>query len=399
MAVSLRGSLLQDEQAKLNLRTAPVLAADRVRARVDARTHELRDYLTEHSGRPCAWVAPKHVRGVVAVSGGLEIFVDDPTSYGEGTKVRVTSTGEPAYGVVTSVDPQGSEFTIEGVPESASDVGALIEAECRHPININTASAVVIAACLEGLALRGKITEDQITRTEADGLAAAMIKVKFPDMDEFTKFLSEQRGLNVISQNDEAAIFVNFTNPNSAASPAPAPSRSCSVLRLRHRRRPRRPGPALRRHRRPVRPPPDRRNRPSGTLAGAAQPVRLRTHAPPPLGSRVITWPACVAAREAPSSHARGRPSPPPPVATGASWKIVNHFDPGTTAARWRKAASTVRPDPPDRSGLDIEGFGDVAQDVEHAVHGDGRRERGVEQPIYMTYGSIRAGPTCSLIS
>ncbi|MBI2922059.1 MAG: hypothetical protein HYY18_13320 [Planctomycetes bacterium] len=332
MAVSLRGALMQDEQSKVNLRTAPVEVTDRVRARVDARTHELRDYVTEHSGRPCAWVAPQHVRAVVPVSAGLDVFVDDPTSYGEGTKVRVTSTGLPAYGMVTAVNPNGSEFTVEGIPESASDVGALIEAECRHPININTASAVVLAACLEGLALRGKITEDQMTRQEADNLAAAMIKVTFVDMVQFMKFLAEQRGLNTISQNDETAILVNFTNPNSrrlaGTGTVPFVFQSYDYVTVAAHGVQDLPSGAIGAQC-------DLRQiveiAPAGTLRWRCRSQydferELRL----PLGSRVITWPACVAAREAPLSDR----SAPAWVTTTtgrderASWKITNHFDP-----------------------------------------------------------------------
>ncbi|NUN50105.1 MAG: hypothetical protein HUU15_14855, partial [Candidatus Brocadiae bacterium] len=84
-------AFVQDEQGKINTRTAPQAVVDRLRSRVDARVHDLRDYLTETSGRPASWGWPQTIRGTrPARRGNLVIEVDDAGAFGPGTRVRVT---------------------------------------------------------------------------------------------------------------------------------------------------------------------------------------------------------------------------------------------------------------------------------------------------------------------
>ena len=334
---TLRGGLIQDEQAKLNTRTAPVTAVDNLKARVDGRTTDLRNYLTAYSGRPAAWVAPQTIRAIIPSSGGtaaaptVSVIVDDPDKFSEGTRVRVTSNGAPGYGTVTEVNPNGNDITISGIPESATDVGAVIEIECRHPININTAPAVVIAACLEGLGLRNKLTEDTVSGTEADNLAAAMVKQPFPDLDEFWKFLALQREGGVISDNDVVAIIINFTNPSArrlaGTGTVPFILHSWCYYTVEARGVQDLPSGAIAAEC-------DLREivelAPSGTLRWRVQSqYDFERMLKLPVGRNVLTWPACVANREVPSTDRNADAWVT--TQTGrderANWPIRNHWD------------------------------------------------------------------------
>ncbi|MEK7717174.1 MAG: hypothetical protein AAB322_05440 [Pseudomonadota bacterium] len=332
----LRSSSLQDEQGKVNERTAPTRLLDRIKARVDERTQDLRDYITRWNGRPTAYGAAQTIRGVVpstATTGGaaLTLYVDDASSYGEGARVRVTWAGVPQYGVVDDVSDNGNDVTVTGIGESDSQVGALLELEVRHPVNLNTASALVIASCLEGLGLRNKLTEDVITKAEADNLAAAIIRKKFLSYEEFVEFLKEQRGLAVITQNDEVAIIINFANPNAkrleGTGTMPftfASDNYVTVVAQGVQDLPSRAVSALSDLREVV------ELAPAGTLRWRVKSQydferMLRI----PQGRFVVTWPACVANREVPSTDR----SVPAWVTTKlgrderADWKIMNHYD------------------------------------------------------------------------
>ncbi|KAF0242115.1 MAG: hypothetical protein FD180_4098 [Planctomycetota bacterium] len=332
----LRSSSLQDEQGKVNERTAPPLLLDRIKARVDERTQDLRDYITQWNGRPTAYGAAQTIRGIVpgtAVAGGaaLTFYLDDASSYGEGAKVRVTWAGVPQYGLVDAVNPNGNDVTVTGIGEGDSQVGALLELEVRHFVNLNTASALVIASCLEGLGLRNKLTEDTVTKAEADNLAAAIIKKKFLTYEEFVEFLKEQRGLAVITQNDEVAIAINFSNPNAKrlAGTGTMPftlssSNYVTVIAQGVQDFPSRAVSALSDLREVV------ELAPAGMLRWRVKSQydferMLRI----PQGRFVVTWPACVANREVPSSDRNAAAWVTTKLGRDerAAWKIMNHYD------------------------------------------------------------------------
>jgi type II secretory pathway component PulK len=344
-AMKLRGAQLQDEQAKVNVRTAPQAVIDRVKSRIDPRVADERDYLTEYSGRTAAWVAPQTVRGIIP-GGNLTLVIDSNQSYAEGARIRLTGNGAPAYGTVVTVDPRNPQIEVQGIPESASDVGAVVEIECRHPVNINTASELVIAACLEGLALRNKITEDQVLPSEASALAAAIVKRgRFDTIEDFQKFLGEQRGLTVISNNDELAIYINFLNPTAhrlaGTGTVPFSLNSWSFVTVVSHGMQDLPSGA-------VAASVDMRDvvemAPSGVLRWRCRSqYDLEKIVKLPTANMVQTWPMCVAAREVPSQD-RGTDAWVKTV-TGrdgrGNWPIQNHFDPWLMG---QKAAGTPIP-------------------------------------------------------
>ncbi|MCE9582932.1 MAG: hypothetical protein K8T20_10590 [Planctomycetes bacterium] len=332
----LRGGILQDEQGKVNVRTAPQAVIDRVKARIDPWTQDMRDYLTEWNGRSAAFAGPQTIRGIVpavAKNGdpALTLQIDDGNAFAEGAKVRVTWAGAPEYGYVDSVNTLGSDITVVGIKDSDSMIGAVVEIEVRHPININTAPSVVIASCLEGLALRGKETEDPVTKDEATAVAAAMIKKKFATYEDFSKLLGELMSAGTITPNDVTAILLNFSNPNSRrlAGTGTLPFTLTSdnyvtVIAQGIQDLPSHTVSALADLREVV------EMAPSGTLRWRVKSqydfermLRL------PLGRFVVTWPACIANMEPPSTDRSvaawvttrlGRDE-------RAAWKVFNHFD------------------------------------------------------------------------
>lgn len=332
----LRSSSLQDEQGKINERTAPTALLDRLKSRVDERTQDLRDYLTTWSGRPTSYAASQTIRAVIpvsAVNGGSAVtfIVDDAGAFGVGSRVRVTWSGVPQYGVVDVDSAGNNDVTVTGIAESESQVGALLELEIRHPVNLNTASALVIASCLEGLGLRNKLTEDTVTRAEADALAAAMIKKKFLSYEEFTVWLRDIRQNGVISQNDETAIIINFSNPaarrleGTGTVPFTLGSENfVTVVAHGVQDFPSKAVSALSDFREVV------EMAPAGTLRWRVKSqYDFERMLKIPQGRFVVTWPACVAALEPPSTDRSqvawvttrlGRDE-------RAQWQIMNHFD------------------------------------------------------------------------
>ncbi|KAF0242114.1 MAG: hypothetical protein FD180_4097 [Planctomycetota bacterium] len=209
------GALVADEQGKINVRTAPQMCVENLMKRIDPRVDDVRDYLTESSGRPAAWIAPQTIRfaNPWVKNPKIMIFaVDNMTHLSVGTRIRVSGHKVVQVGEVVDVDPKMTWLGLKDVCESA-ETDALLEIEQRHPLNINTASREALAACFEGLALRNHIADDKVTRGEATRLAEAMVSKTFESWEEFYRFLAEQLTLRVISGYDYTAIVLNSKWP------------------------------------------------------------------------------------------------------------------------------------------------------------------------------------------
>ncbi|MEK7467498.1 MAG: hypothetical protein AAB074_08815 [Planctomycetota bacterium] len=209
------GALVADEQGKINIRTATQLCIDNLMKRIDPRVDDVRDYLTEASGRPAAWIAPQTIRWAhddQSQKGLVRFALDDMKHISPGIRVRISSAKYVQVAEVLDIDTKFRMFGLKGAPEAA-EVDALLEIEQRHPLNINTASREALAACFEGLALRAHVADDRVTRNEATQLANAMVSKTFEKWEDFYDFLSDQLELNVISGYDYAAIALNAKWP------------------------------------------------------------------------------------------------------------------------------------------------------------------------------------------
>lgn len=220
------GVTVQDEQGKINLRSAPDLVLDNLRSIVDPTTIDMRNLLTEHSYRASQWVNPQTCRGfgTRSISAGEAkmlglpgptkaeaLFVDNTSSYGPGVRVRITHGADVFYALCTKA-PYGAVILDTKPPEALTRPPAVIEAEARHPVNINTAPREVIAACLIGLKILGR-TDSAIDADKAKKVADRIVTQTFTDWDDLRKFLGTLREEQLITRTDSRAIFSNAKNP------------------------------------------------------------------------------------------------------------------------------------------------------------------------------------------
>ncbi|MCE9582931.1 MAG: hypothetical protein K8T20_10585 [Planctomycetes bacterium] len=211
------GASVQDEQGKLNVRTAPEMAVKNLLKRVDGRVEDRRGHLTEASGRPAAWIFPQTIRWMAPFAERpdlVKFWIDSGRPYSVGSRIRVTGTGAPLVGEIIEYDRSDGGYVASGVT-AATQVDSLLELEARHPVNVNTASRQVLAACMEGLALYWELDKDKVTRAEADRVAERMVGETFRDEMDLLKFLGDQVEQKVISDADWSAIVVNMSCPTS----------------------------------------------------------------------------------------------------------------------------------------------------------------------------------------
>ncbi|NUN48467.1 MAG: hypothetical protein HUU15_06525, partial [Candidatus Brocadiae bacterium] len=94
----------------------------------------------------------------------------------------------------------------------AAVLGAIVEAEVRHPVNLLTAHRAVIAACLEGLSISD---DDVVSAVEADRIAAGIEQRRFRNREEFATWLHGRAEVRSISAWDERAILTSAHTPGS----------------------------------------------------------------------------------------------------------------------------------------------------------------------------------------
>jgi len=158
----------------------------------EARLDSLLDVLTVH-GRaitPSGWVEP--VRVVAAVDpeafrpdrGGQPVRVRNPDFFNAGTMVRLGDGKTWEYHLVTRVSGGRSGGTVWLLDEAKQiwpfDT-AVLQAEARRPVNINSASRDVLVLLLEGLEYsptgrRDPKHEHRVTRAIAESLADMLIQ-------------------------------------------------------------------------------------------------------------------------------------------------------------------------------------------------------------------------------
>ncbi|MBI3096705.1 MAG: hypothetical protein HYY93_00435 [Planctomycetes bacterium] len=220
------GVTVEDEQGKINLRSAPDYVLANLRSLVNETSLDLRHLLTEHSYRASQWVNPQSCRGfgTRAISAdeakalGLPgpttaeaLFIDDTRSYGPGVRVRLTH-GPEVFFALCAKTVKGAVVLDTRPPETLTSPPAVVEAEARHPVNLNTAPREVIAACLMGLKLLGR-TESAIDAGKAAKVADRAVQQVFADAEDFRKFIVKLREEQVISRTDGRAILMNAKNP------------------------------------------------------------------------------------------------------------------------------------------------------------------------------------------
>ncbi|MBI2931455.1 MAG: hypothetical protein HYY16_07365, partial [Planctomycetes bacterium] len=210
------GVTAEDEQAKIDIRTAPERVLQTLRTYVDTRVIDLKDVTTMYAGRNARWIFPQSIRGTgpypPSPSG---VLVDDATHYGRDATVRFVGPGSSA--LITRVrrnflisDGWPVIETVDPAPPGAT----MVEVEARHPVNLNTARRETLAALLEGIRIDvGLQQRDEISRQEALDLAAQIAGRTIESWQEFAQFLEQS---NVGTPLDRLAVLLNFMDPTNA---------------------------------------------------------------------------------------------------------------------------------------------------------------------------------------
>jgi len=220
------GVVAEDEQAKVNVRTAPERLIRTLRTHVDARVIDFKDYTTAYSARASRWLFPQRVRAVgqitlitgATVSG---VRVDNAVHYGRDLtgrdmKLRFTRPGGSPF--ITTVRANylltDGDHVIEPLEMPPPGV-QIVEVEGRHPVNLNTARRETIAALLEGVSINlGPQLTDQISRDEAMQLAAQIRTRTFESWREFAAWLAQTSIGSIV---DRLAALIALADPTNAA--------------------------------------------------------------------------------------------------------------------------------------------------------------------------------------
>lgn len=149
----LSGVNVQDEQGKVNLKTAPPSIVDALTRTAAVTGARLSDYFTIYSGREAAWIKPQNIRAIDSTG----FYVDDSTPYGPGARLTISKRGSPAILTVVTAQvplantdpPMFAVVTNPAVPDTYLD--GVVELEARHPVNVLTASEDVLTALFSGL--------------------------------------------------------------------------------------------------------------------------------------------------------------------------------------------------------------------------------------------------------
>ncbi len=206
----------QDENGKMNLRSAPNEAIARVQSMVDNRVVPHKDYLTLYSGRDASWVYPQRIRpqGYAQGQPSGGITADVLHVLGPRAKVRASKPGAPP--LVTEITGNavlGSSGT-DGFTTRESVAGyvdGVIEVEERHRINLNTARRETLVAMFEGLSLYN-IPNSTVDRGSAVQLANALAGRQVRRLEEFVLILLP---LGLQTQQ-KAAVLLNAVCPTAA---------------------------------------------------------------------------------------------------------------------------------------------------------------------------------------
>ncbi len=219
---TLLGLTVQDEQGKLNLRTAPAALAARVRALVGGRFANPRDLFTTHSGRDAEWITPARVRSMaLSVKGAKDtqtsdLLVDDASWFGAGTRVRVSNGTQVVFGSV--VENSGTLVTLDAVlPDSFKLENAVMEAMARHPVNVNTAPREVLFALFDGLAWSEddpKKEPEKVTQKASEFILEQMLAKPLTGMGDFLTILGSAREKDLVNGKMVRTILLNALNPN-----------------------------------------------------------------------------------------------------------------------------------------------------------------------------------------
>ncbi len=205
-----------------------------------SRLEAVEDLVTIRSGLPEGrrFVNPQRILGADMQSEACLVVVENGRFVGPGSIVRITVEGR--RGVLSGSGTGKDEdrfhsLVLQSVPiddtswavllqeqppyEIPMDGSAVLDVAARHPVNVNTASAGVLAVCIEGLGLIGQ--GQRIQKRDAELIAAAITRAAaeaplkgWLDLDDVFKKLMEEEPR--ITDFHRAAVMINAMNSNDA---------------------------------------------------------------------------------------------------------------------------------------------------------------------------------------
>lgn len=205
---ALAGLSVQDEQGKVNLRSASSPLVQNLRELALASGRPVKDLATLYSGRDGPWARPQRVRA----ADGTAVWVDTPGLLCTGTKFRISKVGlDPFYGAVAAPGLNGALLTTPAVPEQY--VLGLLEMEPRHPVNVLSAPREVLIALFQDLMLNAP-DEKPLGSARAGQVADALIAGQPTSLDDVSTIVW---GLTSLTDNEKIAITTNADTPTSTS--------------------------------------------------------------------------------------------------------------------------------------------------------------------------------------
>lgn len=220
------GATVSDEQGKVNVRTAPAAVVAALRAQAAALHVSPREFLTDASSVPAEWITPRVVRSTGTAHNdatGLDerwVAVDNGAPFGPGTRVRFWNGTQYLFARIAS---GGNRFTLAAdFPSDYDTTRVTVEAQARHPVNINTAPREVLLALFAGLTWPGKTDEPPYAVSPASAAALADLIIReesgIAGWTGFGSLLGRARALqnDPLRSPDVSALIANAQNPNDS---------------------------------------------------------------------------------------------------------------------------------------------------------------------------------------
>ena len=197
----------------------------------------IRDSITTYSSVDALWSSEQPILGTISAEPllGVPSFrLSRYDHFNPGTLVRIRSLTDPTkreYQLVAGAFPspgrgqrgagrgtitQGGVILKERLKFEYAEGEAVVSAQLRHPVNINTATPKVIEAVLTGLSQdRFGRRFDSVTATEARALTDLILEARpIRDIGQLEEVVRAAREAEVVDDEDLRTILLNAVNPN-----------------------------------------------------------------------------------------------------------------------------------------------------------------------------------------
>lgn len=209
------GIRVEDEQGKLNLRTAPESVVSRLQSLLGPNDKQ-NLYFTRHSLRRSKWIHPVEVRAIQPKEG--VVYISDPSYYSVGSRVRLVTDNQVVTGKVVKNEVNKLivmwDWEISKLSEDENT--AVLWKRRRHPVNINTARKKVLVALFTGLNTGNALNQkkETISESTAEKLAEFLVQKPVQNHFHFHSRLQKAVKKKIVSAQQARRIFYNGLSPN-----------------------------------------------------------------------------------------------------------------------------------------------------------------------------------------